>query len=137
MILLPSAQVASGNELPSYCREDPDLARELSRMGPVMGLGSSVSHGLMARSASEIVADQLCLGNNGHVFPWYFPASYQKAAKFYYKRRRPGLVLALDVTYHDMKVLNFMTAPKREMNPMPKKVITDQRFFWGIFFLKI
>lgn len=82
MILLPSAHVASGNELPSYCREDPDLAQELSRMGPVMGLGSSVSHGLMARSASQIVADQLCLGNNGHVFPGTFHPPTKKRPNF-------------------------------------------------------
>ena len=125
MILLPSAHVASGNELPSYCREDPDLARELSRMGPVMGLGSSVSHGLMARSASEIVADQLCLGNNGHVFPWYFPASYQKAAKFYYKRRRPGLVLALDATYHDMKVLEYTSDKKKVLDALVSGLALD------------
>ena len=67
MLLSLPAHVAFGEELPSYCREDPDLARELSRMGPVMGLGASVSHGLLARSASEIVADQLCLGSDGHV----------------------------------------------------------------------
>ncbi len=76
-------------------------------MGPVMGLGASVSHGLMARSASEVVADQLCLGSDGHVFPWYFPASYQRAAKYYYRHRRPRLVMAMDVTYHDMKVLEY------------------------------
>jgi hypothetical protein len=105
MIFLLSAHVAVGDELPSYCREDPALARELSQMGPVMGMGSSVSHGLLARSASEIVADQLCLGSDGHVFPWYFPASYQKAARYYYKHRRPRLILALDITYHDMKAL--------------------------------
>jgi hypothetical protein len=125
MILLPSAHIASGNELPSYCREDPDLARELSRMGPVMGLGSSVSHGLMARSASEIVADQLCLGNKGHVFPWYFPASYQKAAKFYYKRRRPGLVLALDATYHDMKVLEYTSDKKKVLDALVSGLALD------------
>ena len=88
MLLSLPAHVAFGEELPSYCREDPDLARELSRMGPVMGLGASVSHGLLARSASEIVADQLCLCSDGHVFPWYFPGAYQKAAKYYYKHRR-------------------------------------------------
>ena len=114
MIFLPSAHVALGDELPSYCREDPVLARELSQMGPVMGMGGSVSHGLLARSASEIVADQLCLGSDGHVFPWYFPASYQKAAKYYYKRKRPRLILALDVTYHDMKVLEY-TSDKRKV----------------------
>ena len=53
--------VARGDDLPSYCVENPILARELSRMGPVMGMGSSVSHGLLARSASEVVADQLCI----------------------------------------------------------------------------
>ncbi len=90
------------------------MAQELSEMGPVMGLGASVSHGLMARSASQVVADQLCLGNDGHVFPWYFPASYQRAAKYYYKHRRPGLVLAMDVTYHDMKVLEY-TSDKRKV----------------------
>ena len=79
-----------------------------------MGLGSSVSHGLLARSASEMVADQLCLGSKGHVFPWYFPASYQKTAGYYYKHRKPGLVIALDVTYHDMKVLEY-TSDKRKV----------------------
>ena len=113
MILLLSAHVALGDELPSYCEEDPALARELSQMGPVMGMGGSVSHGLLARSASEIVADQLCLGSGGHIFPWYFPASYRKAAKYYYKRKRPKLILALDVTYHSMKVLEY-TSDKRE-----------------------
>jgi hypothetical protein len=79
-----------------------------------MGLGSSVSHGLLARSASEIVADQLCLGDDGHVFPWYYPAAYQKAARYYYKRQGPQLVIALDVTYHDMKVLEY-TSEKKEV----------------------
>ena len=114
LIILFSARVAWGDDLPSYCETDPELAQDLSKMGPVMGLGASVSHGLMARSASEIVADQLCLGNDGHVFPWYFPASYQRAAKYYYKHRRPGLVLAMDVTYHDMKVLEY-TSDKRKV----------------------
>jgi hypothetical protein len=114
MIFLLSAHFALADELPSYCQEDPALARELSQLGPVMGLGSSVSHGLMARSASEVLADQLCLGSDGHVFPWYFPASYQKAAKYYYKRKRPKLILALDVTYHDMKVLEY-TSDKRKV----------------------
>jgi hypothetical protein len=78
-----------------------------------MGLGSSVSHGLLARSASEIVADQLCLDSNGHVFPWYYPAAYDKAAKYYYKRQSPELVIALDVTYHDMKVLEYTDEKKK------------------------
>jgi hypothetical protein len=112
------AHQASGNELPSYCKDDPNLARDLSRMGPVMGLGSSVSHGLLARSASQIVADQLCLGKEGHVFPWYFPASYQRAAKYYYKRRKPKLVIALDVTYHDMKVLEYTSDKKKVLDAM-------------------
>ena len=125
LILFLSARVALGDELPSYCREDPDLARELSRMGPVMGLGASVSHGLMARSASEIVADQLCLGSDGHVFPWYFPASYQKAAKYYYKHRRPGLVLAMDVTYHDMKVLEYTSDKKKVLDALVAGLALD------------
>ena len=114
LIFLLSAHVALGDELPSYCEEDPALARELSQMGPVMGMGGSVSHGLLARSASQIVADQLCLGSGGHVFPWYYPASHRKAAKYYYKRKRPKLILALDVTYHNMKVLEY-TSDKREV----------------------
>ena len=93
-----------GDELPSYCQEDPEFAARQVRMGPVMGLGSSVSQGLLARSISEVVADQLCLGGKGHLFPWYFPANYRYAAKYYYKRRKPGLVIALDITYHDMKI---------------------------------
>ena len=52
MVFLLSAHVALADDLPSYCREDPALARELSQMGPVMGMGGSVSHGLLARSAS-------------------------------------------------------------------------------------
>jgi hypothetical protein len=94
-------------------------------MGPVMGLGSSVSHGLLARSASEIVADQLCLGSKGHVFPWYFPASYQKAAKYYYKRRKPGLVIALDVTYHDMKVLEYTSEKKKVLDTLVPALALD------------
>jgi hypothetical protein len=114
LLLLLSAPVARGDDLPSYCEENPALAQALSGMGPVMGMGSSVSHGLLARSASEIVADQLCLGSDGHVFPWYFPASYPKAAIYYYKRKRPKLILALDITYHDMKVLEY-TGDKKEV----------------------
>ena len=125
MIFLLSAHVALGDELPSYCREDPALARELSRMGPVMGLGSSVSHGLLARSASEIVADQLCLGSDGHVFPWYFPASYQKAAKYYYKHKQPKLILALDVTYHDMKVLEYTGDKKKVLDALVPGLALD------------
>ena len=94
-------------------------------MGPVMGMGSSVSHGLLARSASEIVADQLCLSSDGHVFPWYFPASYQKAARYYYKRRRPGLVLALDVTYHDMKVLEYTSDKKKVLDTLVPALALD------------
>ncbi len=101
------------------------MAGELARMGPVMGLGSSVSHGLLARSASEIVADQLCLGSRGHVFPWYFPASYQKAARYYYKRRKPGLVIALDVTYHDMKVLEYTSEKKKVLDTLVPALALD------------
>jgi len=119
------AHQAAGNELPSYCKDDPNLARDLSRMGPVMGLGSSVSHGLLARSASEIVADQLCLGEEGHVFPWYFPASYQRAAKYYYKRRKPKLVIALDVTYHDMKVLEYTSDKKKVLDALVPSLALD------------
>ena len=112
-------------ELPSYCKDDPDLAGKLNRMGPVMGLGSSVSHGLLARSASEIVADQLCLGSRGHLFPWYFPASYQKAVKYYYKRRKPGLVIALDITYHDMKVLEYTGDKKKVLKTLVPALALD------------
>ena len=125
LILFLSVHVAWGDELPSYCREDPALARELSRMGPVMGLGSSVSHGLMARSASKVLADQLCLGSDGHVFPWYFPASYQKAAEYYYKRKRPKLILALDVTYHDMKVLEYTTDKRKALDALVPALALD------------
>ena len=120
-----STRLALGDELPSYCEEDPGLAGELNRLGPVMGLGSSVSHGLLARSASEIVADQLCLGSKGHVFPWYFPASYQKAAKYYYKRRKPGLVIALDLTYHDMKVLEYTSEKERVLDTLVPALALD------------
>ena len=125
LILLLSVRVAQGDELPSYCTEDPALARELSRMGPVMGLGASVSHGLLARSASEIVADQLCLGSDGHMFPWYFPSSYQRAAKYYYKHRRPGLVLAMDVTYHDMKVLEYTSDKTKVLDELVAGLALD------------
>ena len=125
LMLFLSAPVARGDDLPSYCEENPALARELSRMGPVMGMGSSVSHGLLARSASEIVADQLCLGGDGHVFPWYFPASYQKAAQYYYKRKRPKLILALDVTYHDMKVLEYASDKKKVLDTLVPALALD------------
>ncbi len=125
LTIILSAQVSQGNQLPSYCEKDPALARELSEMGPVLGMGSSVSHGLMARSASEIVADQLCLGSGGHVFPWYFPASYQKAAKYYYKHKRPGLVMALDVTYHDMKVLEYTSDKKKVLDTLVSALALD------------
>ncbi len=125
LMLFLSAPAARGDGLPSYCEENPALARELSRMGPVMGMGSSVSHGLMARAASEIVADQLCLGSEGHVFPWYFPAAYTKAAKYYYKRKRPGLVLALDVTYHDMKVLEYTSDKKKVLDTLVAGLALD------------
>jgi hypothetical protein len=125
LFLLLLAPFARGDELPSYCAESPALARELSRMGPVMGMGSSVSHGLLARSASEIVADQLCLGSDGHVFPWYFPASYQKAARYYYKRQRPKLILALDVTYHDMKVLEYTSDKKKVLDTLVPALALD------------
>jgi hypothetical protein len=117
--------MALGDELPVYCEENPTLAQELSRMGPVMGLGSSVSHGLMARSASEIVADQLCLGSKGHVFPWYYPASYQKAVKYYYKRKKPGLVIALDVTYHDMKILEYTSEKEKALDTLVSALALD------------
>ena len=94
-------------------------------MGPVMGMGSSVSHGLLARSASEVVADQLCLDSDGHLFPWYFPASYAKAAKYYYKRKRPKLVLALDVTYHDMKVLEYTSDKKKVLDTLVPALALD------------
>jgi hypothetical protein len=119
------APAARGDDLPSYCKESPDLARQLSRMGPVMGMGSSVSHGLLARSASEIVADQLCLGGDGHVFPWYFPASYPKAARYYYKHNKPGLILALDVTYHDMKVLEYTSDKKKVLDTLVPGLALD------------
>ena len=116
---------ALADDLPSYCKDDPDLAAQLSRMGPVMGLGSSVSHGLLARSASEVLADQLCLGSKGHLFPWYFPADYQKAVKYYYKRRKPGLVLALDITYHDMKVMEYTSDKKMVLETLVPALALD------------
>ena len=109
-----STRQAAGTDQPAYCVENPELAGKLMQRGPVMGLGSSVSHGLLARSASEIVADQLCLDSEGHVFPWYYPAAYHKAARYYYKHQSPELVIALDVTYHDMKVLEY-TSEKIEV----------------------
>ena len=119
------ARLAVGDELPFYCEDDPDLAAKLTRMGPVMGLGSSVSHGLLARSASEIIADQLCLGSKGHLFPWYFPASYLRAVKYYYKRRKPGLVIALDITYHDMKVLEYTSDKKKALDTLVPALALD------------
>ncbi|MBT8371712.1 MAG: hypothetical protein KJO34_12170 [Deltaproteobacteria bacterium] len=116
---------ALGDELPSYCEDKPGLAGKLTRLGPVMGLGSSVSHGLLARSVSEVVADQLCLGSQGHVFPWYYPASYQKAAKFYYKRNKPGLVIAVDVTYHDMKILEYTSDKKKVLDTLVPALALD------------
>ena len=120
-----SIRIATGDDLPAHCKNDPDLAGKLTRMGPVMGLGSSVSHGVLARSASEIVADQLCLGSDGHFFPWYYPASDQKRAKRYYKRRQPGLVFALDITYHDMKDLEFTSAKKRLLDTLVPALALD------------
>lgn len=120
-----SAWQAAAADLPLYCEEDPALAKELMQLGPVMGLGSSVSHGLLARSASEIVADQLCLGSEGHVFPWYYPASYAKAARYYYKRKQPGLVLALDITYHDMKVLEYTAEKKKVLDILVPALALD------------
>ena len=125
LIILFCATVSPADELPSHCSEDPELARELSRMGPVLGLGASVSHGLMARSISEVVADQLCLGSAGHVFPWYFPGSYQSAAKYYYKRKRPRLVLAFDVTYHDMKVLRYTSDKEKFLDELVAGLALD------------
>ena len=114
-----------GADLPSYCKDNPELAGELRQLGPVMGLGSSVSHGLLARSASEIIADQLCFGSDGHVFPWYYPAAYQKAARYYYKRRRPRLVIALDITYHDMKVLEYTSEKKKVLDALVPALALD------------
>ena len=116
---------AGGSDLPSYCKENPELAEKLMQLGPVMGLGSSVSHGLLARSASEIVTDQLCLGSEGHVFPWYYPAAYQKAARYYYKRQSPQLVIALDVTYHDMKVLEYTDDKKEVLDALVPALALD------------
>ncbi|MCP4152143.1 MAG: hypothetical protein GY757_30675, partial [bacterium] len=127
MLLLPSAQAVADNELPSYCREDPVLAGELSGMGPVLGLGSSVSHGLMARSASEIVAEQLCFDNtgNGHAFPWFLPLSYPRIVKHYYRSMKPKLVIALDATYHKMKILEDTEAKKRELETLVAGLALD------------
>jgi hypothetical protein len=120
-----SARLAMGAELPSYCQDDPEFAARLRRMGPVMGLGSSVSHGLLGRSVSEIVADQLCLGGKGHLFPWYFPASYRHAVRYYYKRRKPGLVIALDITYHDMKVTEYTSDKEKALDTLVPALALD------------
>jgi hypothetical protein len=61
----------------------------------------------------------------GHVFPWYFPASYQKAVKYYYKRRKPGLVIALDVTYHDMKVLEYTNEKEKVLDTLVPALALD------------
>ena len=126
-ILSLSAHSALGDELPSHCTEDPNLAQELSQMGPVLGLGSSVSHGLMARSVSEVVADQLCLGKrkNGHAFPLFLPASYSRVIKLYYKRMKPKLVLALDITYHKMKILEDINEKKKELEGLVAALALD------------
>ena len=120
-----STRQAGAVDLPAYCAENPELAGKLTQMGPVMGLGSSVSHGLLARSASEIVADQMCLDIAGHVFPWYYPAAYHKAARYYYKRQNPGLVIALDVTYHDMKVLEYTSEKKEVLDTLVPALALD------------
>jgi len=125
ILLILLTQPALGDELPSYCKDDPDLAGELRRMGPVMGIGSSVSQGLLARSVSEVVADQLCLGSKNHLYPWYFPASYQKTVKYYYKRRKPGLVIALDITYHDMKVLEYTSDKEKVLETLVPALALD------------
>jgi hypothetical protein len=81
----------------------------------------------MARSFSEIVAEQLCLGNrqNGHAFPWFLPFSYAKIAKSYYKLMKPKLVLALDVTYHPMKFLEDTAAKKKELENLVAGLALD------------
>ncbi len=119
------ARLAMGDELPSYCQDDPEFATRLCRMGPVMGLGSSVSQGLLARSVSEVVADQLCLGSKGHFFPWYFPASSRHAVKYYYKRRKPGLVIALDITYHDMKITEYTSDKEKVLDTLVPALALD------------
>ncbi len=94
-------------------------------MGPVMGLGSSVSQGLMARSVSEVVAGQLCLGRKSHVFPWYFPSNYQSTVKYYYKRLKPRLVIGLDVTYHDMKILEDTSGKEKLLDSLVPALALD------------
>ncbi len=114
-----------GDEFPPHCQDDPDLAARLRQMGPVMGLGSSVSQGLMARSVSEVVAGQLCLGRKSHVFPWYFPSNYQSTVKYYYKRLKPRLVIGLDVTYHDMKILEDTSGKEKLLDSLVPALALD------------
>ena len=118
MIFLLLATAAMGKELPTHCKEDPEYTEALSGMGPVLGLGSSVSHGLMADSISEVIADQLCLGNQpkSHAFPLFLPVSYTKVIKYYYKSMKPNLVLALDITYHKMKITEGLEEKKKELD---------------------
>jgi hypothetical protein len=127
MILLFAIHAAHAERLPPHCRQDPALAQRLSRMGPILGLGSSVSHGLMARSFSEVIAEQLCLGNTGkeHAFPWFLPVSYRRITRHYYKSMKPKLVLALDITYHKMKILEDMDVKKKELERLVSILALD------------
>ena len=121
------ANAAMGKDLPTYCKEDPDYAEALSGMGPVLGLGSSVSHGLMANSISGVIADQLCLGNQpkGHAFPLFLPVSYTKVIRYYYKSMKPNLVLALDITYHKMKITEGLEDKKKELEALVAGLALD------------
>ena len=127
MILLLFANAGASKELPSYCKENPDYAETLSKMGPVLGLGSSVSHGLMAESISEVIADRLCLGNepDSHAFPLFLPVSYTKVIKYYYKSMQPNLVLALDITYHKMKITEGLENKKKELDDIVAGLALD------------
>ncbi len=126
-MLLLLAPAAAAGELPAYCSEDPSLAAALSGMGPVLGLGSSVSHGLMARSISEVVAGQLCLEDTAkqHAFPIFLPFSYPRIIRHYYASMQPRLVLALDVTYHKMKILENTAAKKKELDHLVAALARD------------
>lgn len=127
VMLLVSVGAAAASELPAHCGGDPLMVKTLSRMGPVLGLGSSVSHGLMARSLSEVVAEQMCLGKTAkqHAFPWFLPLSYPRVIRYYYTSMRPRLVLAVDVTYHKMKILEDTTAKKNELKALVAWLAAD------------
>ncbi len=124
-----SSSYASWNHYGQHC-EDAEEARKLSALGPILGLGASVSHGLLAKSFPEVVANRMCLKSGEGYYSHYkfFSRDHKDTFKFMkkiYKEHKPKLVIALDYLYHHFKKYKFDEKKRKFLDVMLEHLALD------------